>query len=469
MAEVALKPEEQEILPRLTRMTRILRFGDLAGWGVLLGGCIASMGWVGLAVSSRSQTGATLAGLGWAHALGWLGFSVALLSLYRLGPRASGSASIGIGLLFAVFFRCLGLWGEPVLEDDFARYLWDGWRFVASGNPYDTIPMDFFFDPDVPERMGTVLSQINHPDLPTLYGPVCQYVFALAAWIGAGQLAWLQCLLLVSEACVLWLLWRNARLCLPVVILWGWCPLMIHEIGFNAHPDVLGVALLLFSWDAALRRRALIAGLALGLAISTKVFAVVLAPFILRHAGVRGIVGTIGAWAVAYLPFWLQGSGADWAVLLHFGQTWEFNSSLVGLLGGVGLGDARRPVASLFAAVVLGWWWWRWRRLGKPLEDLPLDRVWAVFFLCSAVVNPWYLLWMAPFVILRPTGWGWAAIAVVPLSYFTGLNMGRTDLAPYEHPWWLRWIEYGLVLTVAIAAMLIRKREVVSVEKSPAA
>ena len=75
----------------------------------------------------------------------------------------------------------------------------------------------------------------------------------------------------------------------------------------------------------------------------------------------------------------------------------------------------------------------------------------GTLLLCSATVNPWYLLWLAPFVAWRPTPAGLAALALVSLSYLTGLNLGWPTLDNFAHPWWVRPLEYGGIGIAAVA------------------
>jgi hypothetical protein len=75
----------------------------------------------------------------------------------------------------------------------------------------------------------------------------------------------------------------------------------------------------------------------------------------------------------------------------------------------------------------------------------------GTLLLCSATVNPWYLIWLAPFVAWQPTAAGLAALALVSLSYLTGLNLGWPALDNFAHPWWIRLVEYG---GIALAALL---------------
>jgi hypothetical protein len=68
--------------------------------------------------------------------------------------------------------------------------------------------------------------------------------------------------------------------------------------------------------------------------------------------------------------------------------------------------------------------------------------------LLSPVVNAWYLVLLVPFVALRPSAWGIAAVTVVLVSYSTGANLHLTNLGGYDHPWWVRPME---IIPIVIA------------------
>ena len=61
--------------------------------------------------------------------------------------------------IWGVLFRVAGFFGEPLLEDDWARYLWDGRQFVVSGNPYATAPAEHFAVTTVPEPFQRVRTE----------------------------------------------------------------------------------------------------------------------------------------------------------------------------------------------------------------------------------------------------------------------------------------------------------------------
>ena len=150
---------------------------------------------------------------------------------------------VGRLLFWAVGFRLCGLIGGPFYEDDFYRYLWDGYRFATAGTPYGAAPEEFFIDPAVPAVFQGVLDGVNYPELPTIYAPVTQLLFLVAYWIKPASVAVLQAILITVDLIVVALLLRLA----PArnVLLYAWCPLVVKEIAFTAHPDGVGVCLLL--------------------------------------------------------------------------------------------------------------------------------------------------------------------------------------------------------------------------------
>ena len=101
--------------------------------------------------------------------IAWTGLPVFALYFYFL--RREEPFPVGRMILWAVVFRLCGFAGGPFFEDDFFRYLWDGYRFATTGTPYGIAPEAFFVDPGVPAALVPVLDRINNPDLPTIYGP----------------------------------------------------------------------------------------------------------------------------------------------------------------------------------------------------------------------------------------------------------------------------------------------------------
>lgn len=424
---------------------------------VHLAGAGSLAGWVALAVASHRMERPLPLFLG-VMAWEWL----ILLAVWGVLARGDAARAFRHVLAWTVAFLLCGLAATPVMEDDHFRFLWDGRQFATTGNPYAAAPASYFGNPEVPERFSSILDQINYPHVPTIYGPVCQAGFLVSYWIAPGRLWPWKLLLCAAALALVWIVVRihvrrEARESEPakpaqVALLIGWCPLLIFETAFNAHPDVVGVLCLCVALLVRMSGRAAISGILCGLAVAAKAFALPFLPFLLWRSR-AGWLACAAALVAAYSPFWLQGSGAEFAGLLAFAREWEFNSSLYGLARwGLGISAAKAVCGIIFVAV---WAWlmlrWRTRNSAASGDHPPGAAVLGTLLLCSATVNPWYLIWLAPFVAWQPTSAGLAALALVSLSYLTGLNLGWPALDNFAHPWWVRLVEYG---GIALAALL---------------
>ena len=380
----------------------------------------------------------------------WTGLPV--FSLYLSFHRRGEPFPLGRLIFWAVVFRICGLTGGPFFEDDFYRYLWDGYRFATTGTPYGDAPEAFFTDPGVPAVFRGILDGINYPDLPTIYAPVTQVVFLLGYWLKPGSVAALQLILIVIDLTTIALLLRLA----PAgnVMLYAWCPLVVKEVAFSAHPDGIGVCLLLASilltrdhrWSAAV---------CLGMAVGAKIFALVLVPLVLVGASFGHWVLFVVTLAALYVPFVLQG-GTDFESLMVFAREWEFNSAAFGLLTTVLRSFEAKLVLGLLCGAFWMGYYFRYSR-SRACEVPRGDWLYGAFLMASPVINPWYLLWLLPFAAIVPSVSAWTASVAVLLGYVTGLNLNAGDLQPYQQPAWARPLEFGLIL-LALVYDLFRRR-----------
>lgn len=427
----------------MTRMTngRSCRYVDAAGlW--------CALGYAALAFLSRRPGEPDLPVF--FLLVAWSSLPVFSLYLYFRGREES--FPLGRLLFWSVVFRICGLAGGPFFEDDFYRYLWDGYRFATTGTPYGVAPEAFFGDPGIPAVFHRILDGINYPELPTIYAPVTQVVFLLGYWFNPGSVATLQLILIVVDLTTILLLLRLA----PAgnVMLYAWCPLVIKEIAFTAHPDGIGVCLLLAA-IVLIRDHRRSAAVCLGMAVGAKIFALVLAPLVLVGAGLAAWVLFIMTLAVVYAPFVLQG-GTDFESLLVFAREWEFNSAAFGLLTTVLRPLEAKLVLGLLCGIFWGHYYVRYSRI-RAGEVPRGDWLYGVFLMASPVINPWYLLWLLPFAAVATSVSAWTASVAVFLAYVTGLNLNDGDLQPYQQPAWVRPLEFGLILP-ALAYDLFRQR-----------
>lgn len=352
-------------------------------------------------------------------------------------------------LLWALLFRLIGIFGEPLLEDDFYRYLLDGCLFISEGSPYGIAPSSLFLDNDLSPQCRETLNWINNPDIPTIYGPLLQYVFAAAHLASPANIDLLQIIVVLFDVGVILLLKNLAR---PrSILLYAWNPLVIKEIAFTAHPDIIGVYLLLAAFIALQNQRVLKSSVLIALACCAKIFALLALPFFLYGKPLKYWAITLAVIFLAYLPFLFQGQ-TDLLVVGLFVERWEFNPTFFAAIktiiqatfpsasGEIPLATPDNIARLICLLGFIAWYahyffLYQRRRQYQPDQPIKMPRmewVFGMFFLFSPVVNAWYLIWLLPFAVMHRCYWAWAVSLVIGLSYITGLNLIESNLGAYE-------------------------------------
>ncbi|WP_417748378.1 hypothetical protein [Rosistilla oblonga] len=247
-----------------------------------------------------------------------LGLFAVAFALYLIAIRiaAAGSGNLKLVVVAAIGFRIVMLFSLPIQEVDIYRYLWDGAVSVSGVSPYQYSPQQVqdaaFSTTDDPELqrliavldreppLAEILARVHFPELPTIYPPTSQVVFAaseITTPAGASLLArlfimkaWLIGFDIATLLVVIGLLrarGRSADLC----VIYAWCPLLMKEVAGSGHLDAVAVfftALSIYLAVRLLKRDAAtvkpsdlgLAGVAitLALAIGAKLYPVVLAP-----------------------------------------------------------------------------------------------------------------------------------------------------------------------------------------------
>ncbi len=340
-------------------------------------------------------------------------------------------------LLFALLFRLIGFFVFPILEDDFYRFLWDGRLLVEEGSPYGIPPSSFFADANLSDKFSDILGSINHPDVSTIYGPVLQWLFAVAYLVAPGELWPLKVIILFADIGVIALLLfilklRNAPF--YHIILYAWSPLIIKEFIVSVHPDVIGVLLLLLGIILSFRGLAYWSAVVLALAVSAKIFAFIVVPLLLGFAVKRWLV-FIAVCVLVSIPL---GVKAAWVPdgLVVMATHWFFNAPLYSLLTLdifmplLSFNEIKVLLLSIFSCI------WFYFFFIKSLNENSLtirgDYLFLFFFLCLPAFNAWYLVWLLPFAVIWPTRWAWVASFSIFLSYASGINLAVANIDLYE-------------------------------------
>lgn len=356
-------------------------------------------------------------------------------------------------LLWAACFRLVGVFGDPLWEDDFFRYLWDGYRFYETGSPYGIAPSVFFGDADIPAKYYALLAQVNYPDVPTIYGPTLQYTFLLAHLLASAQVWGLQLLYAVADMGLVFLLLRMANI--RWVLLYAWSPLVIKELAFTAHPDGVGVLLMMLALYFRQQSQFAFSVSVLALSVGAKVFALLMVPFILWRLAFRYWCLFGFVLLALYSPFVWQG-GSDMAGLLVFAQEWHFNGSVYTLFRQWLEPVSVKVILGLVFVLIYAALFWQHQK--APVWKIPRgDVIFGFFLFVAPVVNAWYLIWLLPFAVLYPALWSWTFSVSVLLSYSIGINLNSTEVEFFEMPLWITLLEYGIVMAAVCVDLWLRR------------
>lgn len=380
---------------------------------------------------------------------------------------------LGFTVICGLAFRAMFFGSTPIYEDDWNRYLWDGAAVVQGINPYLYSPQQVIQTPFYPtqeeflkaqpskkyasqaEADLAALSQfsannnffvvrINSPAVTTIYPPVAMSVFAAAARIDFLNLDVLRVFFWLTEALTLFLMIKALDLYGRSPLwsaLYALNPLIIYS-GMNAaHMDVilLPFLLLVLLW---VKRRPVLAAMALSGAAAVKLWPLLLAPIIFRSyirqpvklIGLALLTAGLSAALLAPMLLAIDGSSGTGA----YAATWQRNTYLfplideaIGRMSGFWGTPARLFIAAFCAGLSL---WLAFMPIFKNksetqlYESLPLHLLLLtfVFFLLSPTGFPWYIIWLFAFFPFVPR-YSVGLLTVLLAIYYGRYYLGETN------------------------------------------
>ena len=367
-------------------------------------------------------------------------------------------------IAFGLLFRFAMLPSQQIQEDDVYRYLWDGKVFAHGINPFKFAPEeinqyqsikvqnpvyflshygkndqnelavlnDLKWESDIALRY---MERINHPDVPTIYPPLAQYVFRFSQQINPDSLFTLRIMFLAFDLMgmvFIILALKALNLNQNFSLVYFWSPLMIKETYNSTHLDIIGISCLCVSVYFLIRKRMVGSIFFLALSVLGKFYSAVLLPFYLQRSWFlaqenrqRGaatltlhLILFCTVITVFYLPF-IDIGGSIFEGLKTYSTHWQSNDSLFAILLYVlknilklGMtteipifGSSMIFAKSIMALVILGTVAYL---TTKQCPDTNSPEMWirnifmviVLVFLVSPVQNPWYLCWTVPFLCI---------------------------------------------------------------------
>ena len=367
-------------------------------------------------------------------------------------------------IAFGLLFRFAVLPSQQIQEDDVYRYLWDGKVFAHGINPFKFAPEEInqyqsikvqnpayfrsHYGKNDQNELAVLnglkwesavalryMERINHPDVPTIYPPLAQYVFRFSQQINPDSLFTLRIMFLAFDLMgmvFIILALKALNLNQNFSLVYFWSPLMIKETYNSTHLDIIGISCLCASVYFLIRKRMVGSIFFLALSVLGKFYSAVLLPFYLQRSWFlaqenrqRGaatltlhLILFCTVITVFYLPF-IDIGGSVFEGLKTYSTHWQSNDSLFAILLYVlknilKLGMATEiPIfgssmifaKSIMALVILGTVAYL---IAKQRPDANSPEMWirnifiviVLVFLVSPVQNPWYLCWTVPFLCI---------------------------------------------------------------------
>jgi alpha-1,6-mannosyltransferase len=404
-------------------------------------------------------------------------------------------------IVFGLLFRVAILPSQQIQEDDIYRYLWDGKVFANGINPFEYAPTevhDFkalriqnpekYYETYVErneqelERLDElkwkspqsvkILERVNHPDVPTIYPPMAQFVFRLVHHIKPDSIVAMRAGFFVFDIMALvFIIGILSRLGMDKagVMVYFWSPLIIKETFNSTHLDIIGISLLCGSIYFLVCHRHTLATLFLAFSFLGKLYPIILLPLYLQACYEKSMIDGKKAWRVlfgnsalfmgiiilGYLPF--MGIGLDmFEGLKAFTLFWQSNDSIFAVLvfiftlisdgSEIILSNplpvflSKVTVASILIGVVFRLLLKRVSLLQQPIGFVRgFFWIMALVFLLSPVQNPWYLCWVVPFLCIFPHR---SLIFLTGLVgfYYLDFYFDYQELQGYSQ--WIPWVEY---------------------------
>ncbi len=377
-------------------------------------------------------------------------YAIAVFAGAKISSAPSRRASVALWGL-ALLPRLLFVGSNPIQEDDFYRYLWDGAAVLAGVNPYRYAPEEVRratvedADPALARLArartsspdaGRTFERLNHPNLSTIYPPVSAAVFAISQWLAPWSLTGLRLVLLVFDVGTVALLWRLlGRLGLPrrAWVAYAWCPLVVLSIANTAHGDSIPAFFVTLCLAALIEARPLLAAAALACAALAKLYPLALAPLLFARLARTGRSQLLGGIAVFMLVAAAFGAAIGFPTslarsgFLAYAKHWVSNGGLFALVASITGDGAARLVCAAAAFGVVAWMTDRVRRADAPAAIVRgFAVVVAAVFCLSPTQFPWYYVWAIPFLCFFPSA-PWVLLSGLLGLYYMGF-----------------WIEYNL-------------------------
>lgn len=351
-----------------------------------------------------------------------------------------------------------------VHSDDMNRYLWEGKILQAGINPYHIAPDDPSLESFAVN--DPYFDEINHPFNPAAYPPLILYLFA-----GLIQISYTPLIIKIAMICFdlgtlifLFLLLSDRKLDLRWSIIYAFNPVVLYSFAGQGHFDAVQCFFLSAALYFFFRKKWVYMYVCMGLAVQSKYIAIIVLPFLINRRNIKFSVFFFVSALIFYLPLIDENWPQLFFCLLKFAHSYAFDGSIHAflrwLLGGIAPATAvcKWGFVALFGAGVI-YFHPAWN---ERFKDDPVPGAFyaiGLLLLLSPTIHFWYLTWIIPCLVLRPSV-SWLILCGSISGYFVtnGImhHSGRWELPFYAHM--LQWAPFYLFFFNDIRLFLHRWR-----------
>lgn len=380
-------------------------------------------------------------------------FALYLFAVIKVKYLSPGRRNLIVIFSASLIFRLILLPGIPIHENDIYRYIWEGKVFAAGINPYKYPPVQASVMPssaDEKQDFKTLKAirdadpgsyrRISYKDVPAVYPPLTQTVFALSALLAPGALWFMKALFVMLDMGVIifiYLILTRLRQNPLYIIIYSWNPLVLKEFANSGHYDALAVFFVMAFVYFLIREKYTFSSVLLGLGILSKFYPLIFAPLFLLKKKYGAFLTSLAVAAAGYAPFFFWGNTGPMTVFKGLGtyaRHWSVNGFIFELISSILLLFREHPeiiskiiCGSIFTAV--------WIYLFFKKQDIieKMFRSLTALFLLSPVGDPWYLCWVMPFICIYRKYSIMALSYLLILSYFEfSRNFGMFNIGGFK-------------------------------------
>ena len=366
-------------------------------------------------------------------------------------------------IFFALIFRVIFLFSEPLLSDDVYRYYWEGKISNQGINPYLYAPDSM----ELEEFKDSEWENVHNKYNPTCYPPVSQITFSICYLLYPSIYTFKIFFTIfdILSIYVIFLLLKNFKLDIRYSIIYAWSPLVIIEFAHNGHNDSLVIFLLLLSFLFLQKNNKKLSSVAIAMAFLTKFYPIIFVPLLLKKWGKKNTMIFFVIVGLFYLPFIKAGRDLVTGMNIYI-KNWMFNGSIFPILIDIiksfhFISDpimiSKIIIFTVFGILLLFLTLNTVKNRTDTYKLLKYSFILTGFFiLLNPTVHPWYIIWIIPFLcFFRFKSWILLSGTVI-LSYYVYIDFDILGI--WAEKWWIRVVEYLPFYIILIYEIYINRK-----------